>query len=546
MAFLNEEGVSHLWDQIITRLNSYVPTESGKGLSANDYTDEDKAKLDALSTDAEANQNTFSYIAAGGETIAADSKTDTVTFLAGANITITSDVENDTITISAAAGSGSGDVSYDLATETTAGLMSAADKVKLNGITANAQANQNAFSNVTIGTDTIVAGSETDSLELVAGDNITISTDATNKKITIASTATRGDTNYTLPVATDTVLGGIKSGTDITVDDSGNVSVNDDSHNHVISNIDGLQEKLDEIQTNVSNNQTSIEAAQSNVTALDTRVASVETGLDSKLDNAPGVITTELIGSNVVTIDKIAEGTLSAVYTATITTTWENAQAPFTQTVSVPGILASDKPIIGVKYSDDYVTAAAELEAWACVYRITTSADSITVYASSTTSTPVNIQLVVLHGQADASSGGSGTGDSIIQNIVLPDGTTKTGLATDAVKSDILVGKELQIWDSTYDIKAVSATSDEVSVDSTTTNINSGTTTITSGTTNINSTTTNVNATTASISAIDSITVSSAQTNVNSIIVLDSSMYGNDDLTTKSGVEGQLYFKVVE
>ena len=37
----------------------------------------------------------------------------------------------------------------------------------------------------------------------------------------------------------------MKSGTDITVDSSGNVSVNDDSHNHVISNVDGLQSVLD-------------------------------------------------------------------------------------------------------------------------------------------------------------------------------------------------------------------------------------------------------------------------------------------------------------
>lgn len=46
-------------------------------------------------------------------------------------------------------------------------------------------------------------------------------------------------------VATSSSLGLVKSGTDITVDSSGNVSVNDDSHNHVISNVDGLQGALD-------------------------------------------------------------------------------------------------------------------------------------------------------------------------------------------------------------------------------------------------------------------------------------------------------------
>ena len=46
-------------------------------------------------------------------------------------------------------------------------------------------------------------------------------------------------------MATSAALSGVKSGTDMTVDSSGNVSVNDDSHNHVISNVDGLQSDLD-------------------------------------------------------------------------------------------------------------------------------------------------------------------------------------------------------------------------------------------------------------------------------------------------------------
>lgn len=52
--------------------------------------------------------------------------------------------------------------------------------------------------------------------------------------------------NTTYGVATSSTLGLVKSGTDITVDSSGNVSVNDDSHNHTINNVDGLQTALDE------------------------------------------------------------------------------------------------------------------------------------------------------------------------------------------------------------------------------------------------------------------------------------------------------------
>lgn len=53
-----------------------------------------------------------------------------------------------------------------------------------------------------------------------------------------------GANKYVLPVA-GTSIGGVKSGTDITVDSAGNVSVNDNSHAHTIANITNLQSTLD-------------------------------------------------------------------------------------------------------------------------------------------------------------------------------------------------------------------------------------------------------------------------------------------------------------
>lgn len=52
------------------------------------------------------------------------------------------------------------------------------------------------------------------------------------------------DTAYELPVAASDRLGGIKSGTDITVDAEGNVSINNNSHEHTIANVTGLQDAL--------------------------------------------------------------------------------------------------------------------------------------------------------------------------------------------------------------------------------------------------------------------------------------------------------------
>lgn len=74
------------------------------------------------------------------------------------------------------------------------GLMSVSDKNKLDGIASGAEVNQNAFSNITVGSTTISADSKTDTLTLVAGSNVTITPDATNDKITIAATDTKSFT----------------------------------------------------------------------------------------------------------------------------------------------------------------------------------------------------------------------------------------------------------------------------------------------------------------------------------------------------------------
>lgn len=80
-------------------------------------------------------------------------------------------------------------------------------------------------------------------VDKVTGKGLSTNDYTTTEKNKLAGIATNAN-NYSLPVAS-TTLGGVKSGTDITVDKNGNVSVNDDSHNHIISNVDGLQNALD-------------------------------------------------------------------------------------------------------------------------------------------------------------------------------------------------------------------------------------------------------------------------------------------------------------
>ena len=99
------------------------------------------------------------------------------------------------------------DTTYNAATTSAAGLMSASDKSKLDGISSGANA-------------------------------------------------------YTLPAA-GSALGGVKTGGDVTIS-SGVITVNDDSHNHIIANIDSLQTTLDAKQATITGGASTI--ASSNLT----------------------------------------------------------------------------------------------------------------------------------------------------------------------------------------------------------------------------------------------------------------------------------------
>lgn len=116
-------------------------------------------------------------------------------YITGVLPTKTSQLTNDSGYLTSSTGvtsvnSQTGAVTIGTATTTTEGLMSTDDKTKLNGIATGAEVNQNAFSIVQVGTTKVQADSKTDTLTLEAGDNVTLTPDATNDKVTIAVTPT--------------------------------------------------------------------------------------------------------------------------------------------------------------------------------------------------------------------------------------------------------------------------------------------------------------------------------------------------------------------
>ena len=195
----------------------------------------DKYKLDTISTGAEVNQNAFSTVNAGTFSINASLKTDSFTISGGTGISVGKS-GNDTVLISAVLSSGYGAVSLyndnsgngvfstagdecdtftmyagDYVTFSSvsgtgapqinvsipaagtnsgeSGLMTPSQVTKLNGISAGAEVNQNAFSKVAVaGQTTVEADAKTDTLNLAAGTGISITTNSSTDTVTVGVT----------------------------------------------------------------------------------------------------------------------------------------------------------------------------------------------------------------------------------------------------------------------------------------------------------------------------------------------------------------------
>lgn len=157
-----------------TATNSKVDKVTGKDLSSNDYTTEEKEKLAGIETGA--NKTIIDSALSSTSTNPVQNKI--------INTKFDSIQANINSKVDAVDGKGLSTNDY-----------TTTEKNKLSGIDEGAEVNQNAFSNIVVGSTTVAADSKTDTLTLVAGTNVTLTPDATNDKITITSK----DTVYTHP-----------------------------------------------------------------------------------------------------------------------------------------------------------------------------------------------------------------------------------------------------------------------------------------------------------------------------------------------------------
>jgi hypothetical protein len=178
----------------------------------------DKQKLDGIQPGAEVNQNAYSRVRVGSVLISAQSKTDTLELEAGSNVTLTPDATNRKVTISASSSSnpafakvrvGTDEISASTVADTftVAGLGEAQASLDTSSKTVQIYVPaRNSFGKVRVGSTDVTSGAPNDTLELVAGSNITLTPDADNKRVTIASTASGGNAFGQIKVGAQTLV----------------------------------------------------------------------------------------------------------------------------------------------------------------------------------------------------------------------------------------------------------------------------------------------------------------------------------------------------
>ncbi len=245
------------WENL-SDLNSEAPAEDWHGMIAHVHATgrvyfAHAGVWNALANfeDLAAASASFNTISVSGQSnIVADSASDTLNLVAGPNITITTNSSNDSITISAtSSGGGAGGVStgainrlaYYAATgnviqDTGSNLtwngsaLSVLGAVNATSFSGNGELltglTKTAFSTITVtGQPNVVAEAVQDTLSLIAGTGITITTNATNDSITIGSSiaipnsfstvSVSGQSNVVADSTTDTL--NLVAGSNITI-----------------------------------------------------------------------------------------------------------------------------------------------------------------------------------------------------------------------------------------------------------------------------------------------------------------------------------------
>lgn len=134
-----------------------------------------------------------------------------------------------------------------------------------------------------------------------------------------------------------------------------------------------------------------------NTTGDDAGVSEAGTPLN-KANTLPDTLKMKLGLTGDPTIaDAINKTALRKTYTAAISATWTGDTAPYTQEVTVTGILSSDSPHVTPVYDDDNATAITQKEAWDAVSKGVAGANTITFTCfedKPTVAIPIQVEVL--------------------------------------------------------------------------------------------------------------------------------------------------------
>lgn len=276
------------------------------------------------------------------------------------------------------------------------------EKNKLSGIATGAEVNQNAFTNVIVGSTTIEADSKTDSLTIAAGTGISVSGDAINDKVTITNSGVRsistGSANGTISVNTN------GSSTDVAVKGLGSAAYTA---------------------------STAYDAAGTAQTKADAALASAKSyadGIKNDLLNGAGAAYDtlkelgDLIDTNVDAIDALETVAASKADASALTSHTGNKSNPHGVTLSQLGVTATAAEL---NIMDGVTATAAEINKLDGLTATTAELN----YIDGVTS---NIQTQ-LDGKAASSHG---THVSYSTTAPVMDGTASVGSASTVARSD--------------------------------------------------------------------------------------------------------------
>ena len=123
------------------------------------------------------------------------------------------------------------------------------------------------------------------------------------------------------------------------------------------------------------------------------KMASAAVTTDKVASNA---VTTTKIADRSVTRAKLADNAASDFYDVTVGTGWSGTTAPFTISVTVNGLTAADKPIVGLLASDDTSTAMNQVNAMKFVYKtVATATNTLTLYSFQKPTVALPIRVFV-------------------------------------------------------------------------------------------------------------------------------------------------------